>query len=257
MGFLPGIFMKDRISQILSEIHNWHILVVGNGGTGSNLVPHLSQLANSYKGSENVTITLADEDIVEPGNIGRQFFIEQDLGSNKARVLQIRYTTAWSIDISYHPYYIREDKTLIRLLTPSKDNRKEITIPILIGAVDNHYSRQIFHRVFQQAENLIYLDAGNSEFAGQVVMGFRYGGETLLAPVAEYYPDILTAQDEISAGGSCGRHVVKEPQSLVANMWAATTLLSFLNNIIGVKKIPTFSASFNAHNIVARPEYIK
>jgi hypothetical protein len=129
------------------------------------------------------------------------------------------------------------------------------TMPILIGCVDNHYSRRIFDRVFKQSDNLIYLDAGNSEFAGQVVMGFRYKGETLLKPAVDYFPDILTEQDEIQVGGTCSRNITKQPQNLVANLWAAVSLLSFLNNIMVLKEIPVAMATFNARNVIIRPKY--
>ena len=39
---------------------------------------------------------------------------------------------------------------------------------ILIGAVDNDKSRQLCHKAFLKAENLIYIDSGNGEFSGQV-----------------------------------------------------------------------------------------
>ena len=242
--------MKQKIKEILSAIKDWHIVVVGSGGTGSNLVPHLSQLIFSLT-KENISMVLADEDVVEEKNIGRQFFVEADLGQNKARTLQMRYTTAWGVNISYLPHYITNDEMLIRLL---KQNKK--SMPILVGCVDNHKSRQIFHRVFEQMEDIIYLDAGNSEFAGQVVMGLKHQSQTLLEPVANFYPDILTSTDGISIGGTCSQQVIEVPQSLVANLWAATTLLSFINNIIGLKEVPVNMATFNAQNVVCKPEYI-
>lgn len=244
------------MQKILQKFKNWHIVMVGCGGTGSNLVPHLAQLVYSLK-SEKISVVLADQDVVEPDNIGRQLFIEPEVGENKAGVLQLRYHTAWGVNISYHPHYITEEEVLIRLLTPPEEvHKKRPVMPILLGCVDNHFSRRVFDRAFRQSENLIYLDAGNSEFAGQVVMGFRCKGETILKPAADHFPDILTEQDEIQVGGTCSRNVVKEPQSLVANLWAAITMLSFLNNIIGLKEMPVSMATFNARNIIVRPQYI-
>ncbi|MCL6477872.1 MAG: ThiF family adenylyltransferase [Peptococcaceae bacterium] len=245
-----------EVNSVLRVFRNYHIVVVGCGGTGSNLVPHLAQLANSYK-SEKVSIVLVDEDVVEPGNIGRQFFIEQDVGNNKARALQVRYATAWGGEISYYPHYVREEGVLLRLLEPPGIHGVKTVLPILVGAVDNHYSRRIFHSVFYKMPTIAYVDAGNSLFSGQVVVGLRHKGETLLKPVADYYPDVLTVEDEISVGGTCGRKVEKEPQSLIANLWAAITVLSFINNIMGVKKLPSHMATFNAHNVISRPEYIQ
>ena len=249
-----------KYNSLLAEYQNYHVYVVGCGGTGSNLVPHLAQLVYSLKEKSTITITLIDEDIVEPGNIGRQFFIESDIGENKARVLQTRYHLAWGVDISYYPYYIRDEATLVNLLSQRQSENSypmhPKSIPILIGCVDNHFSRRIFNQVFQQMNNLIYLDAGNSEFSGQVVMGLRLNGETLMKPIAELDPTVLTTEDEISVGGTCGRNVVQEPQNILANMWAAATLLTYVNNIIGVGKVPAYMATFNTVNVMVRPEYL-
>jgi len=246
---------RERIKRLLNRYRDWHIVVVGCGGTGSNLVPHLCQLAFSLK-SEKISIVLADEDLVEPGNIGRQFFIEPDVGNNKARVLQVRYNGAWGVDISYHPHYIRETETLKRLLEPPSTHGNRPVLPILLSCVDNNVSRQVMEAVFKQARNIIYIDAGNSLLSGQVVVGMRHGNKTLLKPSSHYDRNILTDKDEIEVGGTCGRKVVKQPQSLIANMWAAAILLSYVNSIIGLKDLPSHMATFNAHNCVVRPEYL-
>lgn len=249
-SIFPNNIMRSKIKEILSKCNNWHLVIVGAGGTGSNLVPHLSQLMFSYANKQNISAVLVDEDVVEKKNIGRQFFIEPNIGENKAKTLQTRYRNAWDVDISYFPYYVREKEMLVKLL-----KQGNYAIPILVGCVDNNVSRQVFHQAFEEMENLIYLDAGNSEFAGQVVMGMKYKGETLLKPVASLYPDILDSTDGISVGGTCGQMVEKVPQSLVANMWAMVTLLSFINNIVGLKDVAVTSTTFNAHNVISKPEY--
>lgn len=240
----------------LQKFNSYHIVVVGCGGTGSNLVPHLIQLAGSY-GNGIISVVLVDEDMVEKGNIGRQFFIAPDVDKNKAEVLQKRYLSAWGVDISYHPHYIREVDELLKLLEKPEIHNHRAPLPILVGAVDNDLSRRVFHEAFYQLKDIAYIDAGNSRFNGQVVVGLRLNGETILKPLAEYYPDVLTTQDEISVGGTCGRVAAKEPQTLVANLWAAMITLSFINNIINVKELPSHMATFNAHNILSRPEYSK
>lgn len=243
-----------KINKILKHYKNWHGVAVGCGGTISNFVPHLSQLLYSLD-KEVITFTLADEDTVEPGNVGRQFFAPPDVGNNKARTLQLRYQNAWGVRLSYHPHYIREEGVLERLLLPPIAHEGRPTMPILIGGVDNHFSRRVMDRVFRKAENLIYLDSGNGEYTGQAVVAMRYDGETLLKPPSDYFPEILTEQDEISIGGTCGRKVVKDLQTLIANLWAATTLLSLLYDIINLKQIPVGLATFNALNCLSKPVY--
>ena len=50
----------------------------------------------------------------------------------------------------------------------------------LLGAVDNNRSRQLCHRVFSQARELICIDSGNGEYTGQVVCGVRRSGKTYI-----------------------------------------------------------------------------
>lgn len=246
--------LKFFMNTILANYKNWHGVIVGAGGTISNFVPHLSQLMYSLK-NEHMSFVLADEDIVEPGNVGRQFFADFDVGNNKARTLQLRYQNTWNVELSYYPHYIREEKMLEKLLLPPMFQKRKQVMPILIGGVDNHYSRRIMDRVFRRAKNLVYLDSGNGKYTGQVVVAMRYNGKTLLKPPSDYFPEILTEQDNISAGGTCGRETVKNPQTLIANLWAATTLLSLLYNIVSLKQMPIALTTFNSANCLSKPVY--
>lgn len=241
----------------LNDYYHYHIVVVGCGGTGSNLIPHLCQWANSLKRQAMISITLADGDRVEPNNIGRQFFVENDLGKNKADVLQARYYAAWGTDVSSYNEYIRDEDTLIKLLEPPECHTNHKTLPILVGCVDNHFSRQIMSRVFKKMRTLAYIDGGNSEFAGQVVIGFKRAGKTYLKPVANRFPEILETVDEIEEGGTCTAKIVKQPQNIMANIFSAMSILGFLNNLVAFKNLPVCMVTFNGHNLVIRPEYIE
>lgn len=74
------------------------IIVVGCGGTGSNLIALLSQYAISERKIKN--IILVDGDKVEEKNFRNQKFTIKDVGEYKARVLSNRYSKL-GIDISY------------------------------------------------------------------------------------------------------------------------------------------------------------
>lgn len=66
------------------------IVVLGAGGTGGYLIPHLYQIV--FADSERLyRIIICDGDIVEKKNLVRQNFVEQDIGRNKAAVLAERY----------------------------------------------------------------------------------------------------------------------------------------------------------------------
>lgn len=65
------------------------ILMIGAGGTGGHIAPHLYRLLHAL--DRPVKVIIADGDIVEEKNLVRQNFIASDLGRNKAQVLAERF----------------------------------------------------------------------------------------------------------------------------------------------------------------------
>ena len=166
------------------------IVVLGAGGTGGYVIPHLYRLG--YASEHPTRILVCDGDVVEQKNLIRQNFVEQDIGRNKAQVLAERYAAAFGIECEYRPEFIETQEELYTLTEPDRvPYPMEPQRVILLGCVDNNKSRQLCHRVFEQKRNLIYIDAGNGEHTGQVVCGVRQNGRTLYKPVCSLYPDLL------------------------------------------------------------------
>ena len=112
-----------------------HIVMVGCGGTGGHIAPHLYRLL--YAVFRPSTVILCDGDLVEKNNLVRQNFVSCDLGRNKAEVLAERYSAAFGMACRYMPRYIESEDELRRLLQPEwKD-----ALVILLGCVDNNRSR--------------------------------------------------------------------------------------------------------------------
>ena len=166
------------------------IVQLGAGGTGGHIAPHLYRLL--YSLNRPVRYIICDGDVVEQKNLVRQNFTPADLGENKAQVLAERYSTVFGMGTEYVPAFVEDEDRLKDLLTPAyfrqrrpnsyrEDVVKEMVI--LLGAVDNNKSRQLCHRVFNQAKELIYIDSGNGEYTGQVVCGVRRGGKTCYPPI--------------------------------------------------------------------------
>ena len=231
------------------------IVMLGAGGTGGHIAPHLYRLLHAL--DRPVRVIIADGDIVEAKNLVRQNFIQADLGRNKAQVLAERYASAFGLEIEYIPEFIEDEERLITLVRPAHtliyDYQSVHEHVILIGAVDNNRSRQLCHAVFKKADDLIYIDSGNGERTGQVVCGIKRKNRTYYKPVGDMYPDILEPTDKFPTQLSCAEASMSAPQSIVANIMAATIVVSYVYNILVRGEINVRSATFSSTGINVRP----
>ena len=92
------------------------IVMLGAGGTGGHIAPHLYRLL--YALDRPVRFIICDGDIVEQKNLVRQNFIPADLGENKAKVLAERYATVFGMETEYVPAFVESEEKLRELLTP-------------------------------------------------------------------------------------------------------------------------------------------
>ena len=228
------------------------IVMLGAGGTGGHIAPHLYRLLHAL--DRPVEVIIADGDIVEEKNLVRQNFISCDLGRNKAQVLAERYASAFGMEIKYVPDFIEsEDKLLELLKTRMVYYNQPEPLTILIGAVDNNKSRQLCHKIFNKSENLIYIDSGNGEFTGQVVCGVRRKGKTYYKPVGQVYPDILEDTDKFPTELSCAEASVSAPQSIAANIMAATAVIAYIYNILVLGNIEVKKVTFSTKSVNLKP----
>lgn len=143
------------------------VIMLGAGGTGAHIAPHLYRLL--YALDRPVKFIICDGDKVEPKNLIRQNFTQADLGENKAKVIAERYSDAFGLETCYIPTFIEDAKRLEELIRREvyrcsvkhpKTGRSEWKVMselvILIGAVDNNRSRKLCHDVFQKARELVY-----------------------------------------------------------------------------------------------------
>ena len=237
------------------------IVQLGAGGTGGHIAPHLYRLL--YSLNRTVRYIICDGDVVEEKNLVRQNFTPADLGENKAQVLAERYSTVFGMETEYVPSFVEDEDRLKELLAPQRwntgsyYNRSYVSeMVILLGAVDNNKSRQLCHRVFYQAEELIYIDSGNGEYTGQVVCGVRRG-KTYYPPIGAVYPDILEETDKFPTELSCAEASVSAPQSMAANITAATAVVDMIYNILAVGDSTVRKVTFSTRGVNVRPEIQK
>jgi PRTRC genetic system ThiF family protein len=231
-----------RIHKLsVAEFSN--IIIVGCGGTGGYLVPNLVRYLASRPNRDQYNVVLVDGDEVETKNVGRQNFIQTDVGKNKAQVLAERYSAAFGVNISYYPHYLESKEAIVRLYQGSGGR------PFLVSCVDNNKTRQLFDRWFHDNTNRsCYIDSGNEEYFGQVVLGYgrdykgcnKFSGRTrndstefYLPPVGVRYPSILSdTKSKFASEESCAERAISAPQSIMANITAANCILNMMIKII-------------------------
>lgn len=212
------------------------IVQLGAGGTGAYVAPHLYRLL--YALERPVRVIICDGDIVEAKNLVRQNFSPADLGENKARILAERYARVFGMEAEYVPSFIERIDDLMALIEPDQYKKEryswktQLGMVILLGCVDNNKTRQLCHQAFYQSENLIYIDSGNGEFNGQVVCGVRKNGRTVFKPVGKVYPEMLKDDDKFPSELSCAEASLSDPQSITANITAATAVVNMVYNIL-------------------------
>jgi len=233
------------------------IIMLGAGGTGGHIAPHLYRLLHTL--NRYTKIIICDGDIVEDKNLVRQNFISADLGRNKAQVLAERYASAFGLEVSYIPEFIEDENRLMELVKPDVyhagpyTNKRMEGLSILIGCVDNNRSRQLCHQVFKASKNLVYIDSGNGEHTGQVICGVRRGGRTYHKPIGEVYPDVLTEIDKFPAQLRCAEAAESAPQSIAANIMASSAVVSYLYNILMLGRIETGDITFSTKTVNLKP----
>lgn len=280
-------FNKEQIFRSSNRMF-YHIVQVGTGATGGQLVQMIAQMLGTL--DIQAKYVIADADIVEEKNLQNQLFIKKDVGKPKAEVLAQRYRAAYQVDISsYNEKYVEDIKTLEHLFNTDYARAKTygVTyIPILISCVDNKYSRKLFHEYFEKKNGtFIYVDVGNegvslpdepdkprnewteeeietynkSGYTGQVVVGIKHKGRTITEPVASLFPGILdiTENDVAPSSISCGEVIASEPQRLITNRYAALCTATYLNELFSEGTLSNHITFFHAKRMYIRSEPIK
>lgn len=251
--------------MIFSRSRPVKVVMLGAGGTGAHIAPHLYRLL--YALERPVKFIICDGDKVEPKNLVRQNFTQADLGENKARVIAERYSEAFGLETSYVPSFIESVERLEELVKPEVIYTGRYvhngeggllvreTVPelvILIGAVDNNRSRKLCHEVFLQARDLIYIDSGNGEYTGQIVCGVRRAGKTFYKPVGMLYPEVNDPEDLFPTEVSCAEASVSAPQTIVANLMAATAVVTMIYNILVMGDNTVQQTTFSTRSVNIR-----
>ena len=108
------------------------------------------------------------------------------------------------------------------------------------------------HNVFQKLDDIIYIDAGNGEYTGQVVCGVKQSGTVMSKPAAQVYPDILTDVEKFPSELSCAERSVSAPQSIAANLFASTAIASMLYYLLIEGDLKTNRMTFSSRRLLMK-----
>lgn len=224
------------------------IIQIGCGGTGGYLVPKIARLLmtlKQFKGDCRYKYILVDHDTVEPANLYRQNFIEEDLGRNKASVLSIRYGFGFHVDIGCVKDILSTPEQLKTYLEEYAD------LHILIGCVDNNTARKVMHDHFQASRvPIVYIDSGNGKLTGQVVVGYK-NKKVILPPVGDIFPEALVEVEKPQI--TCAMNALENPQNIGANDFAASLIFSVINILLTNEEINTHWIAFDGRTGEAIP----
>ena len=211
---------------LLNPTHPVTVNLIGCGGTGSQVLTALSRISFSLTalGHPGFHVTVYDPDTVTQANLGRQLFSVSDVGIHKAVILTSRINRFFSIAWQAVPDIYRGE--------PAN---------IIITCVDNVRSRIQVAEKWLAARGipekcdyetpLYWLDFGNTQQAGQVVLGTfgeirqpaseKYSPAGKLPCITERFD--LSTVDEKASGPSCSLAEAIRQQDLFINSTLANT----------------------------------
>lgn len=203
---------------LLNPVHQLQIVVVGAGGTGSQLMQKLGRInyALQQLGHMGLHVNLYDNDLVSPANCGRQLFAESDIGCNKAEMLIGRinrfYNTTWNgIPERYEKKATKQVSHIIISCVDTVKSRYEIM---------QTAKKVVTKSIATEYMNFYWMDIGNSQKYGQIVLGSWFGipqpdtSESHLANFFDLFPDIT---DDKTKGPSCSLAEALHTQDLFIN----------------------------------------
>jgi PRTRC genetic system ThiF family protein len=229
------------------------VYLIGCGGTGSFIAQDIARIAYHLQGKEDLKIVFIDNDKVEKKNVGRQNFVESEIGQNKADVLAFRYNRAYGLEI------ISVSQKVQEIFSSETFPRK---INIFVGAVDNTEARKFIAQCVSHigregedeygrefAKTTYWLDCGNETSSGQVLLGnakkpgkLKELSINLISRIPFPHiqaPELIKKQPKPKL--SCAELAIREEQSLLVNRAMATFAAQYLYDILVKKEITKYA----------------
>lgn len=189
------------------------IKIIGIGGIGCALLPHLARYLHFNGGGAR--ITLIDGDGFERRNADRQSFSE--LG-NKAKVKAGELAREFEgVSFRAIPEYV--SAVNIERVIGEGD--------VVFLAVDNHRTRKLVSDHCEKLREVLLISGGNEFTDGNVQVYLRRDGRDVTSPLTRFHPEIAAPADKSPAEMSCEELAeAAAPQLLFTSLAIASAMLS-------------------------------
>jgi hypothetical protein len=137
---------------------NLQIVIIGLGANGSHFFRGLCQDLRTHFNAQRQQynsrnfylehIMLVDGDRVEEKNLGNQIFEPEEVGQYKVQALSERYGDFYGLEVHRKMEYIQSIEDLHALMQLQGEGGSALFLPVLVGMLDNHATRQICDRYF-------------------------------------------------------------------------------------------------------------
>jgi PRTRC genetic system ThiF family protein len=235
------------------------IYLVGCGGTGSFMALHIGRLLRTLADNgQKARAYFIDHDRVELKNIGRQLFCDAELNMNKAEALAYRYGVAWGNDVT------AIGKRFQAAIVTNTEQRGADALHVIVGCVDNAAARTeianaLVYNQGSRIPSVWWLDCGNHEDAGQVLLGTartrrQLAGafpsakicQSLPAPSLQR-PELLKPRPEETNARrlSCAELAAANLQSQNINSRIASEASDFLTRLLLTRDLKRFACELN------------
>ena len=201
-----------------TEFHTKKVYVelIGAGATGSLILSglvrlHLSMLELEHP--QGLAVRCWDPDTITHANIGRQLYVESEIGQNKAVTLITRYNYHYGLAWCAVPKRFHSDRYYFEKNA------------VVIAAVDSRESRKEIHENLERYKNVYCIDCGCGKDYGQICIG--NGSPELPYPWIKH-PELIDESKDSEHRSSCSMADSLERNGLFINQFVATGVLEIL-----------------------------
>lgn len=198
---------------LLNPHHKITVALIGCGGTGSQVLSILARFDKSLRALDHlgIHVTVYDDDIVTTANVGRQLFSESEVGQYKSISLVSRINRFFGLNWESKIYQF-----------PSAHNQPD-RHNIYISCVDDFDARLKIGKYIKKrsgihdAESLYWLDFGNTNNSGQVILGSLFDYANIKLECFDSWASTYKKPRKKKSEPSCSLAEALEKQDLLIN----------------------------------------